>query len=320
MTETNLPQSLNELVSRQEARALMARNNMTGLINLAFHGAFLALGAYLVFAAGESLWRWPAMFFLGVGIVHLFSLQHECAHRTVFKTRWVCDILGSVCGALIMLPNVYFRWEHCEHHTHTQSETNDPQLINTPKTIAGYFYYLTSIPYFWGFATGLVRHISGKLNEQEKRFVPGPEQWKVVWEARILLVIYVVTAYLILFQGVFELLYFWILPRLLAEPFMRFIRMSEHVGRPLNNVMIENTRTTLVNPILRRLAWNMPYHCEHHFAPSVPYHALPALHEHLSQYLVAPARGYWGAHKDILAAVNGSNQNYQFKRGEENAR
>ena len=39
--------------------------------------------------------------------------------------------------------------------------------------------------------------------------------------------------------------------------------------------MLENSRTTYTNALVRFLAWNMPFHAEHHAWPSIPFHALP---------------------------------------------
>ena len=50
---------------------------------------------------------------------------------------------------------------------------------------------------------------------------------------------------------------------------------------------------------------NMPYHAEHHYASSVPYHALPRLHALVSGDLPVERRGYVGAHADMLAQIMG---------------
>ena len=50
--------------------------------------------------------------------------------------------------------------------------------------------------------------------------------------------------------------------------------------------MLTNTRTMKTNPVVRWLAWQMPYHCEHHTFPSVPFHAL-----HLAYDKIAPRHG-----------------------------
>lgn len=99
--------------------------------------------------------------------------------------------------------------------------------------------------------------------------------------------------------GWWEPLWFWLVPLALGEPVMRFIRMTEHVGRPTVAQRGENTRTNLVSAPWRFLAWNMNYHAEHHYAPSVPFHALPRLHEKLKARLHVEPGGYWGAHRDI---------------------
>ena len=37
----------------------------------------------------------------------------------------------------------------------------------------------------------------------------------------------------------------------------------------------QNTRTTYTGAVVKWVAWNMPYHVEHHAYPSIPFHALP---------------------------------------------
>ena len=88
------------------------------------------------------------MFIQGVILVHHFSLQHECVHYTVFKTRWLNNLVGNICGFIIMLPNRHFRYEHCDHHTYTQLHGEDPELVPMPESWASYAMYLSAIPYW----------------------------------------------------------------------------------------------------------------------------------------------------------------------------
>ena len=107
------------------------------------------------------------------------------------------------------------------------------------------------------------------------------------------------------YTGWWAPLWFWWLPLLLGEPFMRAIRVTEHVGRPNVRDMKLNTRTNLVSAPLRFLCWNMNYHAEHHYASSVPFHALPALHEKLKDHVYVEHRGYLGAHLEMLRQILG---------------
>ena len=106
-------------------------------------------------------------------------------------------------------------------------------------------------------------------------------------------------------SGWWGLVFYWWLPVVLGEPVMRFIRMTEHVGKPYVRDMKENTRTNYVTKPMQFLAWNMNYHAEHHYASSVPFYALPALHEKLKGHVEVEPRGYLGAHFDILAQLLG---------------
>ena len=67
--------------------------------------------------------------------------------------------------------------------------------------------------------------------------------------------------------------------------------------------MLENSRTTRTLAPIRRLAWNMPYHAEHHACPALPFHALPAAHRLLRSRIAVQARGYVAVHREILAGL-----------------
>ena len=101
--------------------------------------------------------------------------------------------------------------------------------------------------------------------------------------------------------GASGLLLLWVGPALLGQPWLRLYLMAEHAGCPLTPDMLANTRTTLTNPAIRFLFWNMPCHAEHHALPAVPFHALPALHERLRPRLGVVAPGYLAVQREILA-------------------
>jgi fatty acid desaturase len=99
-------------------------------------------------------------------------------------------------------------------------------------------------------------------------------------------------------------LQYWLLPLFFGQPFLRLYLMAEHTGCALGDDMIANTRTTLCNPVIRALAWNMPYHTEHHVFPSVPFHALPALHDDMKDHLKNVAPGYVSVHRGLWRALS----------------
>lgn len=291
-------QLVKTLVPRDAMKTLMARNNRLAAWHLAGHGAALLLCGALVWSAGDSALAWPAMFLLGIVLVHLFAPQHECAHFSAFRSRPLNAAVAWACGLLIVVPQIHFRYEHTDHHTHTNLPAQDPQYIPMPRNLFAYLGYLSAIAYWWGGLSGIARRSFGVLSEQERGFIPRGEQPKVVLEARVMGLAYLVVAALVA-AGWRAPVDYWLLPLLLGQPVMRFIRMTEHVGRPLVPDPLRNTRTTRVGAFWRLLAWNMNFHAEHHLAPAVPYHALPRLRGFVGDRMPVQA-GYLAGHREIV--------------------
>ncbi len=301
---TPLTQALAEgKLTREELKSFMQRSNIPAFRRLALWLLVLVATTTLITLAWDSWLIWPAMFVHGVVLVHHFSLQHECVHYTVFRTRRLNDFVGQICGLIIILPHRFFRYEHCDHHTYTQTKGEDPELIELPQSIGAYLLYISALPYWRGKFTELFRHASGRLNEVELSFIPKVEHAAVYRDARIMLALYAMLLLASLATGWWGLLWYWIIPLFLGEPVMRFIRMTEHVGRPTTPQMSENTRTNLVSAPWRFLGWNMNYHAEHHYVASVPFHALPQLHEKLKDHIFVEQGGYLAAHRDILRQI-----------------
>ena len=92
----------------------------------------------------------------------------------------------------------------------------------------------------------------------------------------------------------------WIAPRVAGEPIQRIIRVAEHVGCDESPDLLRNTRTTLTNGFVNTIAWQMPYHAEHHLFPNVPFHTLPAVHALVGDRVVVEPRGYLAGQREII--------------------
>ncbi len=297
-------------VPRRELKQLMKRSNKPGLIHLFWWFVLLTLTCLLITLSSGNPWLLvPAMFLHGIVVVHHFALQHECSHFTAFRSRRLCRFLNRYCGFLLVIPPLFFRYEHCDHHTHTNIIGKDPELIELPKSRWEYFLYLSAVTYWYSQFAGMFRRATGKLTKEERRFVPATEIPAVIRESRVMIAGYLGIIVISLLAGSTIALIYWWLPMFMAEPVMRFIRMTEHVGRPNVADLTRNTRSNLVSAPWRFLAWNMNYHAEHHFAASVPFYALKDLHEKLQDTVYVEKHGYLSAHKDILSRITSQNQN-----------
>ena len=307
MVRTPITQALADgVLTRKELKQLMRRSDKPGLLRLFIWFTLMTFTGSLIWLADSNWWLLvPAMTLHGIVLVHHFSLQHECTHFTAFKTRWLNDLVGHYCGLVIMLPPMFFRYEHCDHHTWTQLEGKDPELIPLPMSLREYLLYLSSWPYWRAKFAELFRHAAGRITQDEKKFVPKSERPRLFAEARWMLAFYVCIVTIMLIWSWWAPLWYWFIPVALGEPFMRAIRMTEHVGRPNIDDMGTNTRSNRCSALTSFLCWNMNYHAEHHYAASVPFHALPKLQAKLAGRIYVEPRGYWGAHLDILAQIFG---------------
>lgn len=79
------------------------------------------------------------------------------------------------------------------------------------------------------------------------------------------------------------LVLYWLLPHVLGAGHLRLYQFAEHRACTMGNHTDTNawvcSRTTLSWWLYRKLAWQMPWHVEHHAFPNVPFHKLSALHE-----------------------------------------
>ena len=293
-----------QTIDKQRLKALSRRSDAKGLLQLASHLLALVGSVTLVVLAGWSLWLLPAMVLHGLLLIFLFAPLHETIHRTAFARRWLNDLVAWPCGLVLMLPPEYFRAFHFAHHRHTQDPACDPELsVPKPTTRAAYIWRLTGLPYWRERVTTILTHAVGRV---EASFLPERMHASIVREARAVVAVWIGLAGISIATGSAAVLTLWILPALLGQPFLRAYLLAEHTGCPEVPDMLRNTRTTRSTAFVRWLAWNMPYHVEHHAYPAVPFHALPDAHEVIKDRIAFLAPGYLAVQREIVAGLGPS--------------
>ena len=280
-------------LSPADKAALTLRSDRAGLIHLAGHaGAILVTGTLI--AAGAPFW--PLLLPVqGILLVFLFTLQHECTHKTPFATEALNEWVGRACGLVLIQPFEWFRYFHLAHHRWTNIDGQDPELAQEkPATHREWLIHVSGLP-FWLAMIGVTFRLA--LNRERAPYLPANAVPRMQREAITLFCLYALG---LAFAGPL-LFWVWILPALLGQPFLRLYLLAEHGDCPRVANMLENTRTTFTTALVRFLAWNMTYHAEHHVYPAVPFHRLPAFHTVLRDHLKVTANGYVEFTKDYLA-------------------
>ncbi len=96
-----------------------------GLAVLAFATGVTTAAIWMSLAGGLPGWI-AGQAMLGAGLVLWFVVLHECGHRTLFQSRRLNTIVGTVAGFLTMFPYRVWIRVHGRHHKWTGWQDLDP--------------------------------------------------------------------------------------------------------------------------------------------------------------------------------------------------
>lgn len=277
---------------------LTARSDRAGLLHLVGHFGAIVVTSALIIA---QVPYWPLLLPVqGMLIVFLFTLEHECTHQTPFASTGLNEGVGHVCGVFLLLPFRWFRAFHLAHHRWTNLPGQDPELdAAKPETAPGWVWHISGLPYWIGTIGVILRLATGRATAP---YLPKTALKPMQTEARVLIGLYALALGSLLVSPL--VLWLWLIPVVLGQPLLRLYLLAEHGDCPQVTNMFANTRTTFTTALVRFIAWNMPYHTEHHVWPQVPFHQLPALHNRLKSHLGVTADGYAAFTKSYLARRN----------------
>ena len=284
-------------LSDDERQVLVAKSDREGSIRLGAHLALIfCSGIWIAFKL--PLWQ-GVMLVHGILLVFLFAAEHESIHGTAFDTYRLNIWTAHVAGLILILPPQWFRYFHFAHHRHTNDPENDPELASPrPSTLAQYVWHISGIPYWMALIKTMV---SNALAMRSDDFVPKRGQERVKREARMYLFVYILLFLSSVTMNSLALLYVWIIPVLIGQPFLRLTLLAEHLFCPLEANMLHNSRTTFTTRVVRWISWNMAFHAEHHAYPAVPFHKLPKFHQFTSDKTLVQQQGYANFHADAVS-------------------
>ena len=284
------PEDRNHLTAKTNANAVVRLLLLTGMISLVTSGL----------VSGSSIW--PVLVPVqGLLLISLFHLLHECIHDTPFRTRRINRIIGSVCGFILFLPCEWFRYFHRDHHRYTQIEGKDPELATAkPATRVQWLLHISGLPLYKSLFLIFCQVFIGRNLDS---FIPEKARSSVVNEVRVMLLSYSILIIASVWLKSSLLLWVWLVPLWIGQPFLRLYLLAEHTLCENNEDMFHNTRTVISNPVVRWFTWNMPFHTEHHVYPGVPFHKLPLLHEKMQDFLVHKDISYTDFNKHLYATM-----------------
>lgn len=293
-------------IPRKRLKELMQRRDGPAIRDTLIWFGLLALTGTLGYLAWGTWWAVPC--FAAYGVLYgstSDSRWHECGHGTAFKTPWMNEVIYQIASFMVIRAPTPWRWSHARHHTDTIIVGRDPEIaVPRPPNVLGMilnFVHLKSAPTD---LAKMIRHCFGRMTPAERDYIPAGEEKGIFWTSRIHIAIYLaVIAWSLSIHSILPLMYIG-LPSFYGSWLMVVFGLTQHAG--LAEDVLDhrlNCRTVHVCLVNRFLYWNMNYHVEHHMFPTVPYHALPALHEELKADMPPPYTSLWDAYREIIPAV-----------------
>lgn len=266
--------SRRKLLEPAELRRLNERSDLYGGLQMVSHWGVIAIVGYLHWLAMGTWLVVLTGFLLGVLLNFLYAAQHELSHSTVFKTRKLNEVFGRIIGFVEFYPRDFDQVMHFAHHSHTGNWERDGELVREPYTLGMYLLWVSGITYWRNRIFGIVRRARGVIVEP---FIRKQEEAMIIRESRIHLALYTAIFVVSAVTATWAVLMFWVLPLLLTKPVHQLQNTIEHLGLSHEDDILENTRSTRTNAVMRWLCWQMPYHTAHHIFPSVPFWKLREL-------------------------------------------
>lgn len=318
-TPTELPadtrRKIRDLFTREEVAQLTSRSDLRGAWAIASTWGIIATAMAMLAA-----WPNPLTFVLALIVIAgrqlaLGILQHEGAHGTLFKTRWMNDGLTDwLCARPVWLNLQKYRSHHFVHHTKTGTDadpdvslhagypvTRGSLLRKFARDVLG----LTGLKVMVGLVlmdVGAVKWTVAnqltKLPQEGRRWYDYPPSF--VRNASGMIATNLVLFGLLAATGHPWLYGVWALAFITPLPlFVRVRSIAEHGVLERVPDMFRNTRTTQAGLLSRMTVapCNVNFHQEHHAMASVPYYRLPKMHQLMRQKNAVPVPPTYG---DVL--------------------
>lgn len=309
-TETR--RKVSDLFTRDELRMLTARSNLMGAWAVGSTWAIIA-GAFtlMAWAQDQPLAIAAPAFALGLCILAgrqlcLAILMHDASHGSLFRTRWLNDVLADwLCARPIWNDLHKYRAHHFVHHTKTGTANDTDISLVRPFPCSRASLARKLLRDVLGI-TGL-KFLAGRLLMDMgylKWTVASDVVWLpkqgVSWTDRVALLLRNATPTVLTNALLFAVLWAAGHPWLFAAwvvayltPFSLFVRLrslAEHACMEESTDMFRNTRTTRAGWLARATVapLRVHFHLEHHVLSSVPYYRLPVMHRMLRERNAVP--------------------------------
>jgi len=265
-----------DVIDGATLRSLCLTSDVKGAAQALSHVGAIGGTGFLLWITRGTVWAIPVFMAHGVLINFLYAGQHELCHWTVFRTAWLNEWLGRVFGFVLFYPRTFDQIQHIAHHRFTQDWSRDGELARERYTRTSFLLWMSGLTYWYTRWRRILRFSAGVVTEP---YLPAARHAELVREARAHLAGYALIALVSMGARSWAAVLLWLAPMLAMKCVHQMQNTIEHLGLTHEANVLNNTRSTRTNALMRWLGWQMQYHTAHHAFPGVPFHRLRRLHD-----------------------------------------
>jgi fatty acid desaturase len=309
-----------DVLTRDEIRAFTERSNVAGAIAVAWSWLVIAACFAAVALVPDPFVFVAAVIILGGRQLALAVAMHEAAHGTLFRTRWLNEVLADwVCARPVWSDTARYREHHLGHHAHTGTD-RDPDLglaLAEPmsrsslrrkllRDVTGASGLRRVLGLLAIDAELLAFDVGGTPRRARRRSAAyhlcalAKNIWRPVLANVVIAGVLYATGHAWVYLA-------WVVAYLTMFSLVIRVRsLAEHACTERTDDQLRNTRTTRAN-LFARMTFaplHVNYHLEHHLLPTVPWWRLPALHRTLAARDVLPPASLADGYVHVLRLVS----------------
>ncbi|HJK95502.1 MAG TPA: fatty acid desaturase family protein [Polyangiaceae bacterium LLY-WYZ-15_(1-7)] len=317
--DAKAPTKITAVLSREEIAELTRASDLRGALSLLTDWGIVAGAMALVACFPHALTVLLALALIGSRQLALAVLTHECAHRSLFRTKGLHDLVGTwLCAAPVWADLVRYREHHRRHHVHAGTEGDpDRGLVEAfPTSRASLARKLLRDLVGWTGARrvlGLLAIDLAYVRYTASTFLgraePRPFGARLRHAARHLGPVLLTNGALLGLLwalGHPRLYLLWVGAWMTTYSLVLRLRaIAEHACTEWSPNPWRNTRTTRAGLLARLFLapHHVNFHLEHHLLMTVPHYRLPELHRLLAERGMLDARNTAPGYLAVLRRV-----------------
>ena len=276
-----------DLLDKHQLSQIREKNDFRNIFALCLDWGLIVFGLSIFYYYPSALTFISAVILIGSRQFALAVLVHDGAHNLLFSNLKVNDFFSQwLCAYPIFQDNRVYRPYHLKHHRFTETEDDPDLALSAPFPITKVSFFRKVLRDLTGI-TGFRRYSQALTSILKTDGDNIPDRLKGIWfkiHGFLITNILIFLAISFFFHWSLYFLLWWLPAFTYYSLIIRIRNIAEHCVTS-GSTDLDNTRTTLTNPIVRFLMapHRVNYHLEHHLFMMCPWYNLPKAHKMMIQ-------------------------------------